>query len=104
MNSNHLPLGILLLAATLSFLAVTYCRVPKVAAMPFWGWGGLAIILSSEALLILHVDWVTTFFTPIVWTGYLLLVDALVWSLQGSSRLGRTPRHFLALAFWSVPL
>jgi hypothetical protein len=104
MNNNHVTVGILLLTATLFSLGVNYCRARKVAPLPFWGWGGAAIILLSEALLLLRVGWVTIFFTPIAWTGYLLLVDALVWSLQGSSRIGRTPRQFLALAFWSVPL
>jgi hypothetical protein len=104
MNSNHVRIGIALLVLTVSSLSVGYLRAPKLRALAFWGWGGLAIILSSEALLILRVDWTTTFFTPMVWTGYLLLMDALVWSLRGESRLGSKPADFLALAFWSVPL
>jgi hypothetical protein len=47
---------------------------------------------------------VTIYFTPIAWTGYLLLADGLVWSIEGRSRMGSDPRGFLALACWSVPL
>src|SRR5579884_1772642 len=42
------------------------------------------IILISEALLALRVYWVTIYFTPLAWTGYLLLADSLVASLQGT--------------------
>jgi hypothetical protein len=104
MYSNHVALGIVLLALTVAFLSVGYYRARKVTAIAFWGWGGLAIILSAEGLLILRVEWATTFFTSMAWTGYLLLIDALVWSMRGVSRLGSSPRQFFALAFWSVPL
>ena len=104
MNSNHVNVGIALLVLTVGSLVIGYVRAGKVRPMAFWGWGGLAIIFSSEALLILRVDWATLFFTAMIWTGYLLLIDALVWSLRGESRLGTDPRNFFALAFWSVPL
>ena len=55
-------------------------------------------------LLFLRVRWVEVFFTPIVWTGYLLFADSLVYSLKGSSRIGNSLRSFLGLACWSVPL
>jgi len=47
---------------------------------------------------------VSTFLTPVAWTGYLLFIDGLVWSLRTDSRLGRAPGRFAALAFWSIPL
>lgn len=81
-----------------------YFRAPKHAPFRWWGGAGLGTILAAEGLLLLRTPWVTTFFTPVVWTGYLLLMDALVASLEGDSLLGRSPREFLSLAFWSVPL
>lgn len=104
MSSWHTIGGILLLGLTIAFFVRKYVRARKEAAFPAWGWAGLAIIVGSEWLLFLKVQWAATFFTPIVWTGYLLLVDALVWRLQGQSLLGSEPGQFMALAFWSVPL
>jgi hypothetical protein len=104
MDTHHVAIGIVLLVSTLGVLGGLYRRARKLDLIAFWGWGGLAIILSAEALLILRVAWVTSFFTPIAWTGYLLFMDGLVWSLKRESRLGRTPGQFLVCAFWSVPL
>src|SRR5690348_16889667 len=80
-----------------------YLRLPR-HRLPWWGWAGLAIILAGEILLDLRVAWVSTFFTPVEWTGYILLADGLVASLQGGSRLGESRGHFLALFLCSVPL
>lgn len=103
-NPTHPALGILILASLIVFFARRYFRSARHQAFPSLGWIGLAIILISEALLALRVYWVTIYFTPLAWTGYLLLADSLVASLQGTSRLRRSPRRFLALAAWSVPL
>lgn len=103
-DPNHVAVGVLLLAGTLLFIAHRYFRRPR-GRLPFWGWAGLGIILLAELLLGLRAArWVTTFFTPIVWTGYILLADAMVTSLKGESRLRDATRSFGALAFWSIPL
>lgn len=104
MSDGRTAVGILLFLLVVISLGVKYFRAPKAARMPWWGWVGLAIVAGAEALLFLESRWISIFFTPIVWTGYLLLADALVWSLAGRSRLGNAPRQFLSLAFWSVPL
>jgi len=96
--------GLFLVAATVTALARAYFRAAKRARLAPWGWAGAAIILLAEGLLCYGQRWVGIYFTPIAWTGYLLLVDAAVWSLQGESRLGSARREFFALAFWSVPL
>jgi hypothetical protein len=103
MNGNHILLGLVMLAATLGTLSWRYSTLKK-APVPVWGWLGLAIILPAELLLFLHVRWVEVFFTPIVWTGYLLLADSLVCSLKGSSLIAESLRSFLGLACCSVPL
>ncbi|HXJ92595.1 MAG TPA: hypothetical protein VMT20_06895 [Terriglobia bacterium] len=103
-DQNHVEIGIMLLAGTAGFVARRFLYHPR-SRLPFWGWVGLGIILLAELLLAARaVWWVSTFFTPIVWTGYILLADGLVASLKGQSRLSSSPRTFAALAFWSVPL
>jgi len=104
MNERHITAGIILLALTVILLAVKYLCTRKSAKLRWWGWVGLSTILVAEVLLLQRVSWVATFFTPLAWTAYLLLVDALVWRLQGRSRLGSEPGGFFSLAFWSVPL
>jgi hypothetical protein len=103
MNSHHPLFGIILLAAVLAALGLRYATRKK-APVPAWGLWGLAIILLAEALLFLRVPWVPIYFTPIVWTGYLLLADSLVYSLEGSSLISVSLLGFLLLAFWSIPL
>ncbi len=103
-SSTHPALGILILAAVIVFFTRRYFRSARRRPFPALGWSGLAIILVSETLLALRVYWATIYFTPLAWTGYLLLVDSLVASLQGTSLLRCSPRQFLALAAWSAPL
>lgn len=104
MGDNHVAIGVVLFAGTAAFLGGKYARTRKRQPLGGCGWIGLAIILAAEFLLIFRVPIVTTFFTAMVWTGYVLLIDASVASLDGSSRLTRSPGQFGALAFWSVPL
>ncbi|MCJ7502759.1 MAG: hypothetical protein MUP80_06845, partial [Acidobacteriia bacterium] len=96
--------GISLLFLAIVFFAFKYSRTPKRSSFRACGWIGLGIILVAEGLLFWGSRWVAIFITPIAWTGYLLLIDAAVWSLRGESRLGKTPAHLFSLAFWSVPL
>jgi hypothetical protein len=51
------------------------------------GWVGLGIIAMAEALLLAREPMVAGWFTPIVWTGYVLFVDALAARLTGRSYL-----------------
>src|SRR5258707_15185748 len=101
MTHHHVLVGIVLLGAALIYISVRFLRTPKQGLFAVWGWAGLAIILLSGFLLISRVDWAATFLIPIAWTGYLLLADALVRKLQGTSRLTYRPGQFLGLALWS---
>jgi hypothetical protein len=50
-----------------------------------YGWLGLGIIAAAEAALVGGQPFLGRWFTPIVWTGYLLFADALVARLTGAS-------------------
>jgi len=51
-----------------------------------------------------HVWPVNVYFTPIAWTAYLLIVDAMVLSIRGRSRLHDSPGAFFFTALLSIPL
>ena len=52
------------------------------------GWLGLGIILVAEVLLFSGNAVIGRWFTPIVWTGYLLLVDAWLFRLTEGLHVG----------------
>ena len=58
---------------------------------------GIGIIFASEMLLVAGNIWVKTYFTPLVWTGYIILIDALVAARKGSSPLTARRKEFLLL-------
>jgi hypothetical protein len=77
-------------------------RAMKSARLMAHGYAGLAIILIAEALLFSGNQVVGRWFTPIVWTGYILLIDALVYRIKGRSLLVSDRVEFLVIALVSV--
>ncbi|MBI3286912.1 MAG: hypothetical protein HYZ68_02565 [Chloroflexi bacterium] len=67
-----------------------------------YGWVGLGMVLVAEALMWAKAEPVSTWFIPIVWTGYILLVDALVLRLSGHSLIHDRLREFLMMIPTSV--
>jgi len=63
---------------------------------------GIAIILLSEALLFAGNQIVGHWFTPTVWTGYILFIDALIYKLKGRSFLMTDRMEFLVIAVISI--
>ena len=75
--------------------------------MPWFGWVGLAILLASEFMLYTGSHPVAIAFTPIMWTGYILLLDGWVWQRGGRSyfidRKREWPMLFLiSVLLWSM--
>jgi hypothetical protein len=70
--------------------------------VPVHGWLGLAVIVGAEALLFAGQPVIGHWFTPIVWTGYVLLVDALVARWTGRSYLTTARADLLLVAVVSV--
>jgi len=66
------------------------------------GYAGIAIILGAEALLFSGNQLVGHWFTPIIWTGYILFIDALVFKLKGRSLLMNDRIEFLLIAVISI--
>jgi hypothetical protein len=66
------------------------------------GYIGLFVIAAAEVLLFSGNRLVGHWFTPIVWTGYILFVDALVYKFKGGSALMNDRLEFLIVALISV--
>src|SRR5437899_6490377 len=69
---------------------------------PIHGFVGLGIIIAAEYLLFSGNQFVGHWMTPIVWTGYILFVDALVHRFDGRSLLMDDRLEFLAVAIISI--
>jgi len=74
----------------------------RTKTFPFYGYAGLAAIVAAEALLFSGNQLVGHWFTPIVWTGYILFVDALVYKLKRRSLLVNDRSEFLLVAIISI--
>ena len=68
----------------------------------WYGWLGAIIIVVAEAYLFAGQPFVSRWFTPIVWTGYILFADALACRLRGHSLICTRPREALMMAWISV--
>jgi len=68
--------------------------------LPPSAWIGLALIVISQAGMLARLEPFWSWHTPIAWTGYILLVDGLVWVRRGDSPLtsGRAEVVFIAIA------
>jgi len=71
--------------------------------LPLHGWaGGVVLTVGLVANLLTESLFFHTFFTPWMWTGYLLLADALVARLTGNSWLTPDRSRFYGLLFVSL--
>ena len=70
--------------------------------LKWYGWLGMAVVVVAEIGLFARQPFVARWFTPIVWTGYVLFADALALRLRGHSLLHDRPREALMLAWISV--
>ena len=70
--------------------------------MPAHGWVGLVSIAAAEALLFAGSRWVGEWFTPLVWTAYILFVDGLVRARTGHSYLSTRRRELVGVIVASI--
>jgi hypothetical protein len=72
------------------------------AKFPLHGYVGAAGIVVAEVLLFSGNVFVGHWFTPIVWTAYILLTDALVYRVKGRSLLKNDRLEFLVVVIISI--
>ena len=91
----------LTLAAAL-YLLTCFLRAPKLAPYPRYGFVALGVIALGELLLYFSVSPVTMYFTPLVWTAYIFVIDAAVFSLRKRSLAKSEPGAFVWMAVLSL--
>lgn len=69
---------------------------------PAYTWIGILILVLAETLLILDQVLIITWFTPIMWTGYILAMDGWLKKRTGQSWLRNHIREFPFLILASV--
>lgn len=72
--------------------------------LPLHTWFGLALLALSEVAMLARIEPFWTWHTPFAWTGYILLLDGVVYKLRGSSWLSTNRSEFVFLAIVSIPL
>jgi hypothetical protein len=72
--------------------------------MPLHSYIGLGMLAASEAGMFARIEPFWSWHTPIAWTGYILLLDGIIYSKRGSSWLMTNRREFCFLAVSSIPL
>ena len=96
-------LGVAITAATVAILVAEFLAHRK-GPLPVYGWMGLVALAGAEWLMFQRVEPVATYFTPIAWSAYILLADAAVLAVAGTSRLNQAPGEFGKMALLSIPL
>lgn len=68
---------------------------------------GLAIIILAEIFLFAGNHFVAIYFTPLVWSGYIIFIDSVIYHQSGSSLLRHRPKELafmlpLSILFWLI--
>jgi hypothetical protein len=69
---------------------------------PGYGYVGIAIMLVSEILMLKGFHPISGFFTPVVWTGYILIADAYLFNKIKVSFIQEYGAQFFSLCVYSV--
>ena len=72
--------------------------------LPAYAWAGLLTMVVSEVGELRQIEPFWSWHTPIAWTGYILLVDGVIWRKRGESWLRNARAEFFFIACASVPL
>lgn len=71
--------------------------------LKWYGYLGLVLILLAQLNFFAKIQPFATWYIPIIWYGYILFVDSLVYRVKKRSLIMSYPKEFLFLAVLSVP-
>lgn len=74
------------------------------ARLPAYGQLSALALLLAELMMLGRWEPIATYFTPMAWTCYILLVDAAVLAITKHSRLNDCPLPLFQTAVLSIPL
>jgi hypothetical protein len=69
----------------------------------WYGYLGLALIALAQINFLARIEPFATWYIPIVWYGYILFVDSLVYRVKKRSLISSYPKEFIFLLVLSVP-
>jgi hypothetical protein len=75
-----------------------------VLQLPAYAFIGLAMLVISEVGMFARIEPFWSWHTAIAWTGYILLIDGIIYKKRGSSWLTANRGEFWLLAVVSIPL
>ena len=75
---------------------------PGKARFPVYGYIGIGVMIAAEVLLFTGNQFVGRWMTPIVWTGYILFLDGVMYRLKGRSLLMTDRLEFVLIAIISI--
>lgn len=71
--------------------------------LKWYGYLGLLLIILAEVNFHYVVQPFADWYIVIIWTGYILLVDSLVYRIKGKSLVSSYPKEILSMAMLSLP-
>jgi hypothetical protein len=71
-------------------------------SIPVYTWFGLIAMLLTQVGLYAGFTWIATWLTPLMWTGYILSADGLLYWQTGSSWLSTRKLEFPLLVLASI--
>lgn len=96
-------IGVAITLGTVLLLVISFARTRR-RPLPLYGWIGALLLVAAEWLMFHRIWPVNIYFTPVAWTAYLFIVDAMVFSSSDRSRLHESPVQFIVCALLSIPL
>ncbi len=71
--------------------------------LKWYGYLGILLIAFAEINFLLVIEPFALWYIPIVWSGYILLVDSITYRIKGQSLIMSYTKEFMAMCAISVP-
>ncbi len=77
----------------------------KSFGFPFFTWIGIGVLLTGQILLAAEVQLIARWITPVMWSGFILMSDGILYRVKGESWLTNRLREFpflflISIAVW----